>query len=72
MFVLFAGAYFILPMEIPVSIRFIGIVTFIGLASYPLYEFIIKRIGFLRPLFELKVNSNKKGIIQNENIHKNI
>jgi hypothetical protein len=54
MFVLYAGAYFILPLEIPVAIKFIFIVAFTGTVSFILYEFMIKRIRFIRPLFGLK------------------
>lgn len=54
MFILYAGAYMILPLEIPVALKFILIVIFTGLASFVLYEFVIRRIGFLRPLFGLK------------------
>jgi len=54
MFVLYAGAYFILPLEIPVVLKFILIVVFTGTVSFLLYEFVIKRINFIRPLFGLK------------------
>jgi peptidoglycan/LPS O-acetylase OafA/YrhL len=54
MFVLYAGAYLILPLNIPVMFKFIGIVGFTGIFCYLIYEFIIRRIGFLRPLFGLK------------------
>ncbi len=59
MFVLYATALFILPLEIPILLKFICIVVFTGLACYLIYEFIIKRIGFLRPLFGLKWKFNK-------------
>ena len=59
MFVLYAGAMFILPLEIPILLKFIGIVVFTGLACYLIYEFIIRRIGFLRPLFGLKWKFNQ-------------
>jgi len=54
MFVLYAGAAVILPLEIPVLLKFLAIVAFTGLGCYLIYEFIIRRIGFLRPLFGLK------------------
>ena len=54
MFVLYAGASFILPLEIPIIVKFIGVVAFTGIVCYLIYEFIIRRIGFLRPLFGLK------------------
>ncbi|MGK0316368.1 MAG: glucan biosynthesis protein C [Saprospiraceae bacterium] len=54
MFVLYAGAMFILPLEIPILLKFIFIVGFTGLACYFIYEFIIRRVGLLRPFFGLK------------------
>ncbi|RLD91047.1 MAG: acyltransferase [Bacteroidetes bacterium] len=59
MFVLYAGAMIILPLEIPVFVKFISILVFTGTVSYLIYEFIIWRIGFLRPLFGLKWKFNK-------------
>jgi hypothetical protein len=64
MFALYAGALFILPLEIPVLLKFVGIIAFTGLSCYLLYEFVIRRIGLLRPLFGLKLKLNsveKKG-----------
>jgi membrane-bound acyltransferase YfiQ involved in biofilm formation len=59
MFALYAGAMIILPMEIPVMVKFIAIIVFTGTVCYLVYEFMIRRIGFLRPLFGLKWNFNK-------------
>jgi glucan biosynthesis protein C len=55
MFVLYAGAMLLLPLKIPVLLKFIAIVAFTGLLCYLIYEFIIRRITFLRPLFGLKL-----------------
>lgn len=54
MFVLYGASAIILPLEIPVIIKFLAVVSLSGLICYLLYEFIIRRIGFLRPLFGLK------------------
>lgn len=54
MFVLYAGAMLILPLKVPVVLKFIAITSFTGMGCYLIYEFIIRRIGFLRPLFGLK------------------
>lgn len=54
MFALYAGALFILPLDIPVQLKFIAIIVFTTAVCYLIYEFIIRRIGFLRPLFGLK------------------
>ncbi len=56
MFVLYAGAMIILPLEVPTFMKFILITTFTFLLCFLIYEFIIRRIGFLRPLFGLKWN----------------
>jgi glucan biosynthesis protein C len=53
MFVLYAGAMFIVPLEIPVMLKFLSIVAFTGLVCYLIYEFLIRRSGFLKPLFGL-------------------
>ena len=59
MFVLYFGALIILPLEIHPMLKFIAVVTFTGSFCYIIYEFIIRRIGFLRPLFGLKWKFNK-------------
>jgi glucan biosynthesis protein C len=59
MFVLYAAAIFILPMQLPILVKFTCIVAFTGLGCYLIYEFIIRRIGLLRPLFGLKWKFNK-------------
>jgi len=59
MFVLYSGAMVILPLDIPVMLKFISITVFTIILSYLIYEFIIRRIGFLRPLFGLKWIFNK-------------
>lgn len=53
MFVLFAGAMVILPLKIPVALKFIAITAFTGFGCFFIYEFIIRRIIFLRPMFGL-------------------
>lgn len=59
MFVLYAAALFILPLEIHVVFKFVGIVAFTGVGCYVIYEFIIRRIGFLKPLFGLNWKFNQ-------------
>ncbi len=59
MFVLHAGAMVILPVDMPVILKFISIIVFTMTGSCLIYEFIIRRIGFLRPLFGLKWDFNK-------------
>jgi len=59
MFVLFAGAMIILPLDIPPVFKFIGITVFTFAGCMLIYEFILRRIAFLRPLFGLKWQSKE-------------
>lgn len=59
MFVLYSGAALILPLAIPVFVKFLLIVLFTGIGCLSIYEFIIRRIGVLRPFFGLKWKFNK-------------
>ncbi|MEQ9308511.1 MAG: acyltransferase family protein [Balneolaceae bacterium] len=59
MFVLYGGSLIILPLQIPVLLKFILIVVFTFTVCYLIYEYIIKRIRIFRPLFGLKWNSLK-------------
>ncbi|WP_419211101.1 acyltransferase family protein [Maribacter sp. X9] len=59
MFVLYTGAMLILPLAIPVTLKLISVIAYTGLSCYLIFEFIIKRIGFVRPLFGLKWNYNQ-------------
>ncbi len=54
MFVLYAAASIILPLSIHPILKFIAVVAFTGVFCYLIYEFIIRRINILRPLFGLK------------------
>ncbi len=59
MFALYAGAMIILPLEMPLFMKFLVITAFTFVLCFLIYEFIIRRIGFMRPLFGLKWNSRK-------------
>ncbi len=50
----FLGAYLILPLDIPVLVKLVLLIVTTFAGSLMLYEFVIRRIGFLRPLFGLK------------------
>jgi len=54
MFVLFAGALIILPLEMHPMVKFITITVFTFVVCYLIYELILRRIRVLRPLFGLK------------------
>lgn len=51
---LYLGSYIILPLELPVFIKFILIIAFTGIGCFASYDLVILRINFLRPLFGLK------------------
>ncbi len=59
MFALYTGAVLILPLELPSFMKFIIITAFTFIVCFIIYEFMIRRIDFLRPLFGLKWNLNK-------------
>lgn len=54
MIFLYFGSFLIIPLEIPTVLKFFLLVSFTALGCLTLYEFIIKRVRFLRPLFGLK------------------
>jgi hypothetical protein len=54
MIFLYLGSYLILPLEVAGIIQFIMIVIFTLTGCFMTYEFVIRRISFLRPLFGLK------------------
>ena len=53
-------AAIVLPLQIPVMVKFVSIVALTGLSCFLIYEFLIRRIGILRPLFGLKWKFNPK------------
>ncbi len=54
MIFLYLGSSLIMPLGIPTLVKFILVVVFTTIGCFTLYELIIKRAGFLRPLFGLK------------------
>lgn len=59
MFVLYAGGVLILPLEISPLLQFLAITLFTFVVCFLLFEFIIRRVNFLRPLFGLKWQTKK-------------
>jgi glucans biosynthesis protein C len=56
MLFLFIGAYFILPLNIPTEVKFI-LVTFLTFTGcWLFYEFVIRRVQLIRPIFGMKRN----------------
>jgi hypothetical protein len=60
MFVLYGAAYFILPLEINPIVQFFIISAITFLSCFLIYEFILRRIKFIRPLFGLKYINKPK------------
>jgi peptidoglycan/LPS O-acetylase OafA/YrhL len=60
MFVLYAAAMLILPLDIPLTIKLIFMITFTGMICALIYELIIRRVFFLRPLFGLKWQTKRQ------------
>ena len=54
MIFIYLGSILILPLNIPVFIKFLLLSVFTFLGSLGLYDLVIRRIPFLRPLFGLK------------------
>lgn len=61
MFALYAGALIILPLQILPMAQFILITVFTFTMCFLIYEFMIRRIEILKPLFGLKWKFNKVG-----------
>jgi hypothetical protein len=59
MFVLYGASMLVLPLEVSVYLKFplVVVLTFTG--CFLIYEFIIRRVGFLRPLFGLNYYKTK-------------
>lgn len=71
MFVMYAGAVIFLPLNIPPMFKFTLITTFTFVVCYIIYEFIVRRIGLLKPLFGLKwqfANAKKPEISVKESV----
>jgi hypothetical protein len=54
MIFLYLGSFLILPLDVPTTVKFILIVVFTGAGCFAMYDLLIKRVNFLRPLFGLK------------------
>lgn len=55
MIFLFLGSILIFPSNIPVPLQFILVLLFTGIGCFATYEFVIRRINIIRPLFGLKM-----------------
>ncbi len=59
MFGLYLGAYIILPLELSVELKFGLIIVFTGVVCFGLYEVLIRRFFFIRPLFGMNLQKRK-------------
>ena len=59
MIFLYLGSFLILPLDIPTALKFILIILFTSAGCFTLYDLIIRRIRFIRPLFGLRKASKE-------------
>jgi glucans biosynthesis protein C len=55
MIFLFLGSFFIFKLNIAVQLQFVLVLLFTVVASFAFYEYIIRRVNFVRPLFGLTI-----------------
>ncbi len=60
MIFLFLASLLLFPPDIEVHLKFILVLAFTVSGSFAFYEFIIKRVNFIRPLFGLKNDNTNK------------
>jgi membrane-bound acyltransferase YfiQ involved in biofilm formation len=54
MIFLYLGSFLIVPLGLPVLLKLLMVVAFTFTGCFAFYEFIVRRVVFLRPLFGLK------------------
>jgi len=54
MLVLYVGSYLLVPLEIPALLKLFLVMAFTFIGAFAIYELVIRRVRFLRPLFGLK------------------
>jgi peptidoglycan/LPS O-acetylase OafA/YrhL len=54
MIVLYLGSMLLFPLDMAPPLQFVFLLAFTGIGCFILYELVIRRINFLRPLFGLK------------------
>jgi peptidoglycan/LPS O-acetylase OafA/YrhL len=63
---LYLGSYFIMSLDFPATLKFIIIIVLTFTGSFVFYEFVIRRISFIRPLFGLKERKATQTVIKTE------
>lgn len=66
MIFLYLASYLIFPLSIPVALKFILVIIFTSVGCFASYEFIIKRVRLLRPLFGLRKKPKNVPIMKYE------
>jgi hypothetical protein len=59
MIFLFLGSLLIFPLEIAVQLKFVMVLLFTFVGCFATYEFLIRRINIIRPLFGVKMKTKK-------------
>jgi len=54
MLVLYVGSYLMIPLGIPALLKLFLVMAFTFIGAFAIYEFILRRVRFLRPLFGVK------------------
>lgn len=55
MIFLYLGSWLIFPVDIAAPLQFTLVLLFTGIGCFTLYEFVIRRVNIIRPLFGLKM-----------------
>jgi glucans biosynthesis protein C len=48
------GSFVVFRLEVPVHVQFVLLLLFTGVGCFGFYEMVVRRVGFIRPLFGLK------------------
>ncbi|MEA3462156.1 MAG: acyltransferase family protein, partial [Bacteroidota bacterium] len=54
MIFLYLGSWLLVPLQIPIYLKLVGVMVITFTGCFVFYEFLIRRVRFLRPLFGLK------------------
>ena len=66
MIFLFMASRLIFPLDINVYLKFVLLLAFTVAGCFGFYEFIIRRIKFIRPLFGLIMKSHNQSLVNNQ------
>ena len=56
---LYLGSSILFTIEMPAALKFILLNAFVLIGCFAMYEFVIRRVGILRPLFGLKIEKEQ-------------